>query len=48
MAVVYKFIFSAGWNQAVGIGVVGGLIGWLMQIVLFAVMNVVALVLFGL
>jgi len=41
MALAYKCVFGAGWVEALVIGILGGLIGWVLMIL--AVAGVVAL-----
>ncbi len=36
MTLAYKFVFSAGWVQALVIGILGGFVGWLLFILVVA------------
>ncbi len=38
MAFAYKVVFAAGWTQAVGIGIVGGIFGWVLFVVILVVL----------
>ncbi len=37
MAVAYKYVFGAGWVQAIVIGIVGGIIALVLFVILVAV-----------